>query len=530
VDLHGISCVHRFFSFCIAYHPARLNASPTESFWRGVSGGEARIALRAMVLCNMLYKLNKPCIIWIPLKQTPIQKGEMGMRKEGLIGVALVVFLFAWQPAWAGTILVPVDQPTIQAGINAALNGDQVLVAPGTYTERINFLGKAITVQGENGPEETTIDAGDCYVGEEDCSVAVFSNFETMESAISGFTITNGKGSMCTEGLGGGGVYCYKASPTIENCIITENSADYGGGFLAEYSGSSPTITNCTVNYNTALTRSGGGIYFRYCDSPLVINTIVRGNVAYNSGGGIYSDADFPVYDKCVIAENQTLAGTGIHQGGGGIYMNDFGISTLDRCAIGGNISAGSGGGIFCYSDYSEIVNCMIAENQADHDGGGILFLSAFDPRVNHCTIAENTAGQYGGGFCAQNYDASPIVTNSILWFNHAQFLGGHEIAMIYSEFILVEYSNVQGGPAAVYIDGGGIPYWGAGNINLNPQFIGEQDYHISVNSPCIDAGVGTGVAVDIDGDPRPIGLYPDMGADETAETTPCFISLVMGS
>jgi len=49
------------------------------------------------------------------------------------------------------TIRVPADQPTIQAGIGAALAGDKVLVAPGTYAERITFSGKAITVASEMG-------------------------------------------------------------------------------------------------------------------------------------------------------------------------------------------------------------------------------------------------------------------------------------------------------------------------------------------------------------------------------------------
>src|SRR5271156_6232691 len=61
-------------------------------------------------------------------------------------------------PAWSKTIHVPADQPTIQAGINAASNGDTVLVSAGTYYENINFSGKEITVTSASGPSATVID------------------------------------------------------------------------------------------------------------------------------------------------------------------------------------------------------------------------------------------------------------------------------------------------------------------------------------------------------------------------------------
>ncbi len=82
-----------------------------------------------------------------------------------LLGSAVSVF-----PA---TIHVPADQPTIQAGIEAAGDGDVVLVAPGTYIENVCFFGKAITLRIVNGADVTTIN------GSQSGQVVTFINYET---------------------------------------------------------------------------------------------------------------------------------------------------------------------------------------------------------------------------------------------------------------------------------------------------------------------------------------------------------------
>jgi hypothetical protein len=67
--------------------------------------------------------------------------------------------------AAASVILVPAEQPTIQEGINAANNGDIVIVSPGIYFERINFNGKAIAIQSVAGPTKTAIDGSNMGSG-----------------------------------------------------------------------------------------------------------------------------------------------------------------------------------------------------------------------------------------------------------------------------------------------------------------------------------------------------------------------------
>jgi len=85
------------------------------------------------------------------------------MAQVKRVGLVLAVFLVSVGSGFADTIHVPADYATIQGAIDAAVNGDIVLVAPGTYVENLDFLGKAITVQSSDGAEVTVVDATDRY-------------------------------------------------------------------------------------------------------------------------------------------------------------------------------------------------------------------------------------------------------------------------------------------------------------------------------------------------------------------------------
>lgn len=64
------------------------------------------------------------------------------MRRYALCSLLSII-----TPAYAATIQVPTGQPTIQAAIDALANGDTIIVAPGTYTEHINYNGKTVTLR-----------------------------------------------------------------------------------------------------------------------------------------------------------------------------------------------------------------------------------------------------------------------------------------------------------------------------------------------------------------------------------------------
>src|SRR5262245_6192114 len=110
--------------------------------------------------------------------------------------------------ARASTLHVPADYPTIQAAIDIAIDGDLVLVGPGTYPEHLDFKGKAIVVQSTDGASATTI-AGD-YLKTEPPLVA-FTSGEGPSSILEGFTITNGDGR---------GILCDDSSPIIRGNLI----------------------------------------------------------------------------------------------------------------------------------------------------------------------------------------------------------------------------------------------------------------------------------------------------------------------
>ena len=406
----------------------------------------------------------------------------------------------------AATLEVGAGKPytKIQSAINDAVNDDTILVYDGTYVENIYFYGKAITVKSVNGAASTTID------GNASGTVVTFVMGEGSGSVLEGFTIRNGNdsgiycntssptitnctitGNMAGHGFGGG-IHCASSSSTITNCTITGNSASYGGG-IACYAPSSLTITNCTISGNTA-DLLGGGIYCQ-SSSPTITNCIVTENtVSIYGGGGIYCLDSSPTINGCNITGNTAF-------NGGGIFC-EFSSPVITNCTVTGNMAMNWGGGIACYSSSSAVItNCTVTGNTATSAAGGIANAGSASAVIINCTITGNTASDYGGGGIASE-DSSVTVVNTILWGDIAPM--SKEILLLTGSTITVTYSDVEGG------------WTGTGNINADPLFVGNGDYHLTAGSPCIDKGTSEGApSYDIDGDTRPQGAGYDIGSDE---------------
>lgn len=188
---------------------------------------------------------------------------------RGIAALAAVAISLAAPSAWAATINVPADQPTIQDAINAASNGDTVLVAPGTYYELIDFTGKAITVQSSGGAAATILD------GNGSGPLVSFQSGETSTSVLEGFTLRN---AMAT--VAGSAVYLSRSSATIIGNIFLNNTEATGlWGAAIGGDVSSPVVIGNLFKNNSCDSQFLSGVVVVVNDSvPTIVNNVFLDN------------------------------------------------------------------------------------------------------------------------------------------------------------------------------------------------------------------------------------------------------------
>jgi len=177
--------------------------------------------------------------------------GKSDYLKIFIISIKLFIILLLFSTySICNTINIPTDKPTIQA----AHNGDTVFVTPGTYYENLNFQGKQIIVcsffilNNDLSFIHNTIIDGSSPANSDTASCVLFYTNEDSSSILQGFTITGGTGTKWVDPgnpgwtwRGGGGIFTFGSSPTLQFNIIKNNNVTkttgvngaQGGGTLS---------------------------------------------------------------------------------------------------------------------------------------------------------------------------------------------------------------------------------------------------------------------------------------------------------
>lgn len=315
-------------------------------------------------------------------------------------------------PPGSGTQMDPYTSIQFAIERPGTVDGDTLEVAPGTYTEHVDFSGKAITVVAASTQPRPVIDAAG--VG----SAVTFASGETRSSALAGFVIAGGAGTDVGGVPHGGGIFIAGAGPRLVDLVIEGNSAKRGGG-LAALAGARPAVVGSRIADNEA--DDGGGVWVGASFLSLG-GTDVVGNEAVDtqagSGGGLFVTGGSRVRIEGGNFEGNRTAGFG---GGGGLgigngqvtlrgvrfFENDSG--TFPAPGAGGAISVGPGSTL-------NVTSCVFDSNGVTgtnfdniRQGGAILFSTSATATVRRTLFQYNEAQL--GGAVSQNGSSSLVAT-----------------------------------------------------------------------------------------------------------------------
>jgi hypothetical protein len=378
---------------------------------------------------------------------------SIALAALALIAINLLVATSLAQGRTASTLIN--CSGSIQACIDAANDGDTILIAAGTYTESLT-LSKPVSLTGEN--RDTTI----IHAVEGQRVLTVTGATIDNSVVISGLTFTGGSAiagsGSCLELCGGGILVDDNAQPLLSNIIVTDNSAQLAGGVYAKVlklkdsrienniGGGAVAYTATIVGGEFNGNADGGGVA---AEVLALADTHFISNTAYE-GGGAYVNQSATIVNA--LFENNRC--TGDYCGGGGIYLTQYfaGSLTLSKTTFinnlaynGGAVSShrpvsvknsafisnsarSTGGGIWVQDSPLDMENTYLNSNTAQDGGGGAMILGIATITGSHFEGNVSNGNSYAGGIYAYKLQ----LTNTVFISNSSKHAGGAQAPYAY--------------------------------------------------------------------------------------------------